>query len=196
MDEKTLQNLRARADGKLSYAKIHLDELKEIGRIGGSEFDRAHQESFLYHLLGAKEAFLIELNVYYAGGLAENNLTAGLLRNALKAQGKESKELAELYTLENEDSSWLFHAKEMRDHSTHVAAVTRAFHLGGSADGQVWLQNPKTGENIERHFVDEFSDWVSKMKDLLERLRESAIKEMRSNKTRNPTQGGDAPLLD
>lgn len=54
MDEKTLQNLRARADAKLRYAEIHLDELKAIDRLGGSEFDRAHQESFLFHLLGPR----------------------------------------------------------------------------------------------------------------------------------------------
>lgn len=188
MDEKALLNLRARADGKLSYAKIHLDELKALGRIGGSEFDRAHQESFLYHLLGAKEAFLIELNAYYAGGLTEKNLTAGNLRKALKKQGRVSKELVELYAMETEESSWLFHAKEMRDHSTHVAAVSRAFNICGSADGQVWLRNPKTGEDIARHFVDEFSDWVSNMRELLERLRTSAIKEMRSNKSLNPAR--------
>jgi hypothetical protein len=192
MDDKTLQNARARADAKLRYAEIHLDELKAIGRLGGSEFDRAHQESFLYHLLGAKEAFLVELNTYYAGGLAENDLTPGKLRAALEAQGKVSNELAELRSLENEEDSWLFHAKEMRDHSTHVAGVIRAFHLGGPADGQVWLKNPNTGENIERHFVDEFNDWVSNMRKLLERLRASAIEEMRSAR-RDPAQAFQHP---
>jgi uncharacterized protein DUF6586 len=185
MDEKTIQNLRARADAKLCYAEIHLDELKAIGRLGGSEFDRAHQESFLFHLMGAKDAFLIELNSYYKGGLPENDLTAGKLRDALKAQGKVSEELVHLYRLENRKNSWLFHAKEMRGHSTHVAGVSRAFHMGGPADGQVWLKNPKTGKSIERHFVDEFNDWVSKMRDLLERLRVSAIKEMSAKKSLN-----------
>jgi hypothetical protein len=183
MDENTLQNLRARADAKLRYAEVHLDELKALGKLGGSDFDRAHQESFLYHLLGAKDMFLIELNAYYACGLPENDLTPGKLRAALKDQGKVSSELAELYTLENDNGSWLFHAKEMRDHSTHVAGVSRAFHCGGQTDGQVWLRNPKTGEHIERHFIDEFCDWVSAMRVLLERLRESAIKALRSNPT-------------
>lgn len=194
MDEKTLQNLRARADAKLRYAEIHLGELKALGTLGGSDFDRAHQESFLFHLLGAKDAFLIELNVYYGGGLPENGLTSGKLRDALKRQGKVSPELAELYTLENDENSWLFHAKEMRDHSTHVSGVARAFHLGGPADRQVWLRNPKTGQHIERHFVDEFDDWISNMRGLLERLRSNAIATMRSNNSLNPTRGADAPL--
>jgi len=189
MDDKSLQNLRSRADAKLRYAEIHLDELKALGILGGNEFDRAHQESFLYHLLGAKDAFLIELNIYYACGLPETDLALGKLRTALKENGKTSAELAELYTLENDPDSWLSHAKEMRDHSTHVASVPRAFHIGGDAHGQVWLLNPKTGRHIERHFVDEFSEWVSNMRGLLERLRVSAISTMRSN----PTLQGDAP---
>ena len=178
MDQKELQNLRDRTDSKLRYAEIHFDELRAKNRLGGDDFDRAHQESFLYHLLGAKDAFLIELNAYYSGGLASKDLAAGKLRDSLKAKGKASKELAELYSLENDGSSWLFHAKEIRDHSTHVAGASRAFHLGGLNDGQVWLRNPKTGKNIERHFVDEFGDWLVNMKELLERLRASAAKEM------------------
>ncbi|HKZ02525.1 MAG TPA: DUF6586 family protein [Pyrinomonadaceae bacterium] len=181
MDDKVIQNLRARADAKLRYAEIHLGELKALGTLGGSDFDRAHQESFLFHLLGAKEAFIIELNTYYSCGLPESDLTSGKLRAALKGQGRTSAELAELYVLENDQSSWLFHAKEMRDHSTHVSGVARAFHRGGPEDGQVWLRNPKTGQHIERHFVEAFDDWVSNMRDILERLRSSAIEKMCSN---------------
>ena len=175
MDEKTLLNLRARTEAKLRYAEIHLEELKSLGKLGGDEFDRAHQESFLFHLLGAKEAFLIELNAHYGCALPEEQVSAGNLRASLGAQSKVSSELKELFILENEENSWLYHAKHMRDHSTHISGVSRAFHLGGSADGQVWLRNPKTGEPIERHFVEEFDDWILKMKDLLDRLRSSAI---------------------
>ncbi len=180
MDAKELENLRSRADAKIRYAQVHLDELKAINRLGGDDFDHAHQESFLYHLLGAKEAFLIELNAYYSGGLPSNDLTAGKLREALRAKGKVSKELAELYSLENDVKSWLSFAKEMRDYSTHVSGAIRGFHLGGHRDGQIWLHNPLTGQSIERHYVDEFADWLANLKELLERLRESAINEMRA----------------
>ncbi|HKI54014.1 MAG TPA: hypothetical protein VJ987_07795 [Anaerolineales bacterium] len=174
MDQKELDNLRSRTDAKIRYAQVHLEELKEKGILGGDDFDRAHQESFLYHLLGAKETFLIELNVYYSGGLANKYLTAGKLRDALKVKGIVSNELVELYLLERDENSWLFHAKEMRDYSTHVSYVKRKYHLGGQADRQVWLRNPKTDKNVERHFVDEFEDWLVSMKEMLERLRNSA----------------------
>jgi hypothetical protein len=183
MDPKELENLRSRADAKIRYAQVHLDELRAINRLGGDDFDRAHQESFLYHLLGAKEAFIIELNGYYFAGLPNRDLTAGKLREALKAKGKTSKELAELYSLENDQGSWLSFAKESRDYSTHISGAIRGFHLGGHRDGQVWLHNPDTGQSIERHYVDEFADWLANMKELLERLRESAISEMRATNT-------------
>jgi hypothetical protein len=176
---KGLDNLCSRTDAKIRYAQVHLDELKAINRLGGEDFDRAHQESFLYHLLGAKEAFLAELNIYYSAGLPSSDLTAGKLRDVLKERRMVSKELAELYSLETDQSSWLSHAKAMRDYSTHGSGANRRFHLGGSHDGEVWLDNPKTGKSIERHFVDEFVDWLSNMKELLDRLRKSAINELR-----------------
>lgn len=59
MDEKRLENLRARTDAKLRFAEVHLKELLALPRLSGDDFDRAHQESYLYHLIGAKDAFLL-----------------------------------------------------------------------------------------------------------------------------------------
>lgn len=176
MDLKSVQNIRSRADAKLRYAEIHLKELITLGTHGGNDFDRAHQESFLFHLLGAKEAFLVELNTYYDCQLPENDITSGKLRKALKNQNKESAELTELYKLENEENSWLFHAKEMRDHSTHISGIIHAFNVGGPTDNQVWLRNPKTGQFIEQDFIELFDKWLKSMNALLDRLRSSAIK--------------------
>jgi len=81
--------------------------------------------------LGAKDAFLIELNTYYAVGLGSNGLSMGKLRKALKEKGRKSEELAELYTLESDERSWLFDSKAMRNHLTHVSGVKHHFHLGG-----------------------------------------------------------------
>jgi hypothetical protein len=182
MEEKTLQNLRERADAKLRFANIHLNELKALEYISGSDFERAHQEAFLYHLLSAKDAFLLELNVYYNVNLPEQNLTVKKLRKAISAKGKNSEELNELLKLENEADAWLNHAKAMRNHATHISDVPRSYYLGGERNRQVHLRNPKSGEIIERHFVDEFTDWLRNMEVLLERLRRSAIEK---NVTKN-----------
>lgn len=176
MDAQFIKNLQDRTDAKIDYAEVHLEELRALGVPSGSHFDRAHTESFLFHLLGAKDAFLMELNIYYDLCLPSTDLTDGKLRSALiKRDGETCAELAELFKTENDKNSWLYHAKTMRDHSTHVSGIARAFHAGGPKDGQTYLRNPKTGESIERHFVDEFTDWVLEMRKLLEGLRATAL---------------------
>jgi hypothetical protein len=180
MNENSFQSLRNRTDAKLRYARVHIDELSASESLNGDDFDRAHQESFLYHLLGAKDAFLLELNAYYECGLSDKDLTAGKLRDALKTKGMSSNELTELYSLEKDNNSWLSQAKAMRDYSTHVTGVRRTFNLGGQTNGQIWLVDPNTGQSIERHFVDVFDEWAGKMQELLERSRQSAIARMRT----------------
>ena len=176
MDSATLQNIRSRADAKLLYAQIHLNELKGRGTNGGTDFDRAFQESFLFHLLGAKEAFLIELNHYYAAGLDPANVRPGNLREILRSNGVVCQELAELYELENNEESWLFHAKQMRDFCAHIDGVARAYHIGGVNHGKVFLCNPKSGRFVELHVLDAFTSWLVNMRELLEKLRVSAIR--------------------
>ena len=176
MDAQVLQNLRTRADAKLKYAQIHLDLLRERGGNGGADFDRGVEESILFHLLGAKEAFLVELNAYYNCGLPVVDVTPGKLRQVFSQRGVQCPELAELYKLENDDpKSWLADAKEMRDHSTHVDGVPRAFHLGGDNHGKVFLRNPNTGVHVEVNATDALASWIESMSALLERLRAAAI---------------------
>ena len=174
MDETKLKALCERTDAKLRYAEVHLSELKEIPIVGGTDFDRAHQESFLYHLLGAKDAFILELNMYYGANLSELELSIGRLRGHMRSKGKRYSELTVIHQLETDTGSWLFHAKEMRDHSTHIANVSRAFYLGGQYDQQVHLTNPTTGKQIKEHFVELFSVWLSQMKNLIHDLRSNA----------------------
>jgi len=174
-DKVNFDNIRARTDAKLRYAKIYLDKLLSMDRHNGDDHERAHQESFLYHLLGAKEAFLQELNVYYSCALSQSSVSPGKLREELKNRGIKSKELSELYMLENDKTSWLYHAKEMRNHSTHISGVSRVFYAGGEDDGKVHFKDPSTFEEIHNHFADEFIQWYENMEKLLERLRVSAI---------------------
>lgn len=170
-----LANLRSRTNAKLVYAKIHLELLHRHGGNGGTDIERALQESFLFHLLGAKDAFLAELNAYYDLNLPFGNVTPGKLRTALKAKAKTSPELVEIYTLDNDENSWLSHAKQMRDHCAHVAGVPRAFHVGGADDGKVFLRNPETGTYIEQDAPETLGVWLQEMRQLLERLRASAL---------------------
>jgi hypothetical protein len=175
MTPEEFQHARLRADAKLTYARIHLEVLQANGGNGGTDFDRALQESFLFHLLGAKEALLQELNAYYAIFLEPSSVAAGILQEKIKERGPRSEELAELYALEQDEGSWLNHAKQMRDHCTHVAGLARAYHLGGPHHQKVFLKNPKTGKDYETHVLEAFQQWLQQMTELLERMRTSAI---------------------
>lgn len=175
MDNKKTELLQERTNAKLRYARIHLDELKSQGPPSGNDFDRAHQESFLFHLLGVRDAFLCELNHYYEAGLSSDKLSLGELRKILNLRCISSPELFTLYDLEKDECSWYRTAKNMRDYSTHIQGVPRAYFLGGENHQNVKLKNPKTGALTERHFIDEFDDWLIKMETLIFSLRKSAL---------------------
>jgi hypothetical protein len=175
MDDSQTKALQERTDAKLRYARVHLEELQMQGPPDGGDFDKAHQESFLFYLLAARDAFLAELNHYYAAGLRPDALSPGKIRDVLKMRGLRSTELRTLYKLEQDESSWFAKAKEMRDHSAHVQGVPRAYFLGGENHQKVKLKHPRTGKLTERHFVLEFEDWLKSMSALVVSLRESAL---------------------
>lgn len=175
MDASKINSARARVEQKLIYARVHLRELHAHSFPRYGEFERAHEESFLFHLLGAREAFLAELNEYYECGLARDSVTLGKLRRALKQKDRVSAEVQELYRLEMESGTWFSQAKAMRDHSTHVHAIPRTFHSGGANDGQVRLRHPVSNQEMARDFRDEFDNWFAAMVELLRTLRASAV---------------------
>lgn len=176
MAASTVGSVQFRANAKLRYAAVHLEELRSISKDKGGDFARAHQESFLYHLLGVKDAFLNELNYYYGCGLNPNSVTLGNLRNQLESEGRSSSELEAWYTRENNPQSWLHKAIAMRHRSTHVEPVPLTHNLGGASHGQAWLADLKTGIPISSDYVILFESWHSEMTKLVTDLRQSALK--------------------
>src|SRR5437588_12950098 len=101
MDTADIASLQERTDAKLRYANVHLREIEALPGLTGDDFDRAHQESFLFHLMGAMDAFLAEINCCYGCNLADDGISPGKLREAItKIKGENSPELKELYQLE------------------------------------------------------------------------------------------------
>jgi hypothetical protein len=168
--------LQERTDAKLRYADEILKELGYLARQKGNDFDRAHQEAFLFHLLGAFDSFLAEINRYYDCNFPEDSLSANRLRKKItEMTGDTSPELRELYELGSTPGSWLNSARSMRDHSTHQRGVSRHILLSGP----VRLQVPSTGEILEQDFPDLFSEWHHLARDLIEKLRSQAISQMK-----------------
>ena len=174
MEEIT--NTKKRTNAKLRYARVHLEELRSHQRKGsGDDFERSHQESFLFHLFGARDAFLQELNLYYNCGLELHEVRPNTLNKKLSNMKIECPELDKLIKYEKNPECWLHAAKEMRDHSTHRRSVQRKFHVGGEYDGKVYLKNPRSGKLIKKDYADIFEEWCLEMEILLNDLRKTAI---------------------
>ena len=169
---KSIESLRNRSEAKLNYASVHLEELKVHGTLGGDDFERAHHESFLFHLLGVIDAFLAEVNFHYSAGLDDHDLSIGKLRNALQRQEITCQALKLLYELGQDKASWYSEAKAMRDHVAHIKAPPRRMLVGGE-DESVQLRSPITGELHQSSSVELFESWLASMRALLSQMRTS-----------------------
>ena len=170
LDEHESESAQNRTDAKLRYAAILLEELRKVER-RGDDFERAHQESFLFHFFGVRDAFLNELNVIYECGLPLSKIRKESLAKALRDNGKQSNELKTIVTLEADPESWLSCAKEMRDHSAHRHRVPRVFHQGGERHGEIFLTDTKSGTIINQDYLQLFESWLVSMKQLVIKLR-------------------------
>jgi hypothetical protein len=171
------RTLQDRTDAKMRYAEVHLRELQDYGPLDGSDFDKAHEESFLMHLFGTRDALLAELNEYYSAGLPAHEVRPGKLFEALGRAGKQCTELARLHALDQDNTSWFSFAKVMRDHAEHRAGMSRDFQIiiGPQAQRRVRLRVPSTGQLIDENFPDLFHHWLQEMRQLVAELRASAM---------------------
>jgi hypothetical protein len=176
VDAQLIENLQTRTEAKLRYADVQLVEIEKLPGLTADDFERSHQEGFLFHLKGAFEAFLAEINCYYSCGLKADGISPGKLREKIKDRtGSNAAELVELRRLETLDGEWLAHAEAMRDHSTHQGGVPRVIYRGGELDGQTHLRNPITGAVIEKNYPIVFREWLVEAEQLILRLRASAL---------------------
>jgi len=180
---KDIENAQYRTDSKLRYAELHLEELHTHVRKGsGDDFERSHQEVFLYQLVGVRDAFLQELNLYCCCRLELHKVSLSRIRQSLSKRGVHCRELAVLSGLEKDPGSWLNVAKEMRDHSTHRRGVPRVFNIGGDEDGKVTLQDPRTKDRLTGDQIQVFDSWLKEMRQLISALRSSAFRAYQSKK--------------
>jgi hypothetical protein len=88
-----------------------------------------------------------------------------------------------LHLIERMRDSWLYHAKTIRDHSTHAGGVPMVFHLGGDLNGQTWVRNPESSDVIEEDYPTLVRYWHTKAGGLIARLRAQAVAKMSSGMT-------------
>jgi hypothetical protein len=161
---------RKRVDDKLRYAGVHLEELRNMPR-RGSDSERAHQESYLFHLLGVTDALLQEMNLQYALGLPRRTVNVSTIATALVAAERTSKALAHLIAVERDPKGWLNCAKAMRNHVTHRADVQRKWRWGSTKHNQASLIDTRTNKEIDQDYLGLYEEWHSEMGDLIKDVR-------------------------
>jgi hypothetical protein len=109
MKIKNYTPLKELSESRLKYAKLYLEELKNP-IISGSDIEKAHQYSFLFHLKGVMDAFLLEINEIYGLGLKKKHLTINSLKSSKSDSKKPIKEGKKLSKLMEKDN-WLSELK-------------------------------------------------------------------------------------
>lgn len=160
-----------RTDQKLRFAKIQLEELRNHpSRNTGDDFERSHHESVLFHLYGALDAFLQELNIYWKCGVALEKVSRLSLSNHFAKQGRKSKILSELTACENAPGSELATAKELRHYVTHRGGLPMQHYFNGPSN----LVHPITREELKLDSIEVLEGWLNEIATRLEDWRTRA----------------------
>jgi len=169
-----LHAARERTEAKAKYAAVHLAELRTfraVERAQGTNWERAHQESFLYHLLGVRDALLQEINLFHACGIQMDQVRKQDLSARLASQGKTAPGLDIVTALEDDPKSWLSMAGRLRHFSTHQKNVPQQYFVGGDRHDSIFLKDPLDGALIEKDYGELFSDWLRRMNELVVDVR-------------------------
>jgi hypothetical protein len=169
------QGLIDRTEAKLRYARLHYEELRKLPRWGsGDDFERGHEEDVLFHVIGAKDAFLHEIADAHGFGL--EHVDEDRLEKDFKRAKKRSEAFLTIQKLRADPQSWLSHTITFRNHGTHVASITRIFYIGGEEDGQVRYRDPRTGAVVHDNIPQFLDNSIRAMGLLIADLRKSLPK--------------------
>ena len=147
----------------MRYALIMLEELvKNPERGGAGDFERAHQEAFLFHFLGVRDALLKELAIRHQVKPTSNNVNTSDL---VKARVPIAKQIE---ALESDEDSWLNLARKLRNSSTHEDSLPMILHHGGDSHRAVLFKDPRTGKIIEKDQIKLFATWLKELVKLVE----------------------------
>lgn len=138
---------QARTIRKLRFAEIHISELRDYNfATSNDDWENAHQESSFYHLSGAVEAILHEINDAYMLGLTLDKVSWPKVANALSRDNKSSPAFTHLEILRANVNSWLSQLFEWRNHGTHRRHVSKIVHASTHEIVDNEFLDPRTGE--------------------------------------------------
>ena len=168
-------DFESRTNQKLEFAKISLEEIKSRPEPGLIDyFQRSHEENFLFHLVGAKDSFLQEINVAYGLGVDIEKVDECKLLEKLKRQKRESTELNEIIELKYNKSEWFAIAIGLRNKGSHRFHLTRLYRETDNENkGKIYLLDPFTDKNMDDDCITFLTRCLNEMKALLQQLRKT-----------------------
>lgn len=147
MSESAASDKHYRTDQKIRYAEIHLAELADNPTWGSNDdWENAHQESFFFHLAGAVDGVLHEVDDRYDLGLTRVDLWS--VRDKLKSESRESPAVNLMLCLRRDDTSWLSLLYRWRNYGTHRKHVGRVVTFSTHSRTDNYFTDPKT--NVEQ----------------------------------------------
>ena len=163
----------ARTNQKLSFARLHLEQLKlaqDDTSWSKHALIESYNESVLFHLTSAYDAFLREIAEWYKVD-TESFQGYRALAVEMEETGVESPELKQLSLLESDDANWLhkmmaayeacWHGADSKAEPTETTSVSEIHVL------QI---NPDHAEDSA--IIAEYEAWFRSLSELINRLRE------------------------
>jgi hypothetical protein len=136
-----------RTNQKIKYAKIHLDELKQYEKAtSNDDWERAHQESFLFHLIGAVDNILHEINFGYSLKYGTDEVSWNPIRDKLNRFNVISPAFQYLDNLKKDKNNWLDLLYAMRNHCTHRGAIGKFINFASEGRLDNEYKDPRTGK--------------------------------------------------
>jgi uncharacterized protein DUF6586 len=158
---------------KLTYARLILDELRGRSPQLVDDFDGAHEEACLYHLDGAIDAFLQEINACHRLRIRLWAVSISEIGKRLSSKHIVCAEFKELQKLLKNKSSWLSEAREFRNHPTHRSAINRNFNIVVPGKSAIQYKHPRTGTARSKDRFDDMADWIVSVEVLFKRLSQT-----------------------
>ena len=139
----TLSQSQDRTEQKLQYAAIHIQELRGYEDAeSNDDWENAHQESCFFHLAGAVDALLHEVNDAYSLRLELTEVGWRRVDQQLQSTGRDSSAFSHLQEIRNKEGSWLNLLFEWRNHGTHRRHVGKDVWIGRGNQ----FKDPRTGK--------------------------------------------------
>jgi len=146
--------LTDRVGFKLYAAAQHLNKLKEINRIHGN-INKLRLQSeieidcFLAHIIGAKDALLVEINNKLNLGIPIECIDLKTVNGELKNRNKVGL-LEDLNKITSNHNSWFWFLNEIRNHFLHRERLPRQVRVNIFEN----VNNNTTSSNQSIHFVE------------------------------------------